>query len=46
VCQGPCDGISPITDDEPVGSTQLVNYARGMASDLTGILSYYRSTYP
>jgi hypothetical protein len=42
-CTGPCDGNPP---NEEVGSFQLVNYARGMASDLTGILSYYRSTYP
>ncbi len=46
VCQGPCDGISPLTENEPNDSFQLVNYARGMASDLTGIISYYRSTYP
>jgi hypothetical protein len=47
VCQGPCDGVTPIPgQDEPVQSVQLVNYARGMASDLTGIISYYRATYP
>jgi V8-like Glu-specific endopeptidase len=28
-CQGPCDGITPLPDlEEPVGSFQLVNYAR------------------
>ena len=44
--EGPCDGISPLTPEEEIGSFQLVNYARGMASDLTGIVSYYRATYP
>jgi hypothetical protein len=42
-CRGACDG-NP--NEEEAGSFQLVNYARGMASDLTGIISYYRSTYP
>jgi hypothetical protein len=45
-CQGSCDGITPLPQNEPVQSVQLVNYARGMASDLTGIISYYRATYP
>jgi hypothetical protein len=35
-----------LTPEEEIGSFQLVNYARGMASDLTGIVSYYRATYP
>lgn len=45
-CQGPCDGVTPLPLPEEMGSFQLVNYARGMASDLTGIISYYRATYP
>jgi hypothetical protein len=43
LCRGPCDGVP---NGEPVGSIQQVNYARGMASDLSGIISYYRATYP